>query len=459
MSKIYILDTNVLIHNPQAMFVFEENEVVIPEAVLEELNKFKWEMDERGSDVRAVGRLLDELRKKGSLDKGIVLESGGILRIGLNHYRVKIPPYWDLKEADNRILQICKGLAASNKGKRVILVSKDVLLRIKAESLGVEAQDYINDRVEDSTYTGRAEVFVAKKALDDFYKEKKAIHRHEIFVFSKEGEQQFAELEVNQFLTVKALDSPRQTALARFDGKEAVPLKYFKEDMVVYGLKPKSVGQKFLLEALLAPAEVAPLVISKGVAGTGKTLWAVAAGLHNVMDGPKNYRRVLIVRPNTTMDEQIGFLPGDEQAKIDPLMRPVYDNLEVILDSDEKHRYDDEKDLRDKIEEIFERKYIVTESIGYMRGRSLAKLMVIIDEAQNLTPRQAKGLITRVGNGTKIVMLGDPFQIDRPMLDSHSNGLSYASERMRGSRLCWQITLNEDEAERSDLATEGAVRL
>jgi PhoH-like ATPase len=461
LTKIYVLDTNVLLHNPSAIFVFEDNKVIIPEAVLEELNQFKWEKNERGANARMVSRLLDELRSNGRLDQGVSLVNGGILQVELNHYDTKMPSSWDMKEKDNRIIQVCKGLAEAHQDTKVIFVSKDVLLRVKAEAIGVAAQDFTNDKVPQAdSYLGREEVFVKGELLTNFYHLVGGmLPKNELYHFTPEGRSVRARLEINQFLLVTAMENERQTALARFDGQDVVSFKYYHEGRCVCGIKPKSIGQKFLLEALMAPAEIAPLVICKGPAGTGKTLLALAAGLKEVMEGTGQYRRVLVLRPNATMDEDIGFLPGDERAKIDPLMRPVYDNLEIILDNDDRQRYANEQALQDKIKEIFERRYIITESIGYMRGRSVARHFVIIDEAQNLSPKQVKSIITRAGSGTKLVLLGDPDQIDRPFLDSMSNGLSYASERMKGSSYCWQVTLFGEESERSFLAKEGASRL
>lgn len=204
----------------------------------------------------------------------------------------------------------------------------------------------------------------------------------------------------------------------------------------------------------------APLVIVQGIAGTAKTFYSIAVGLEKVYNNPTNeYRRIMICRPNAQFDDDIGFLPGDEQEKIAPLMRPIIDNLEQLLDSDEEERYDDEKELADKITEIFDRGIIQTEALNFIRGRSIVNTYLIIDEAQNMTPNQVKGIITRAGKGTKIILLGDPNQIDRPFLDEKTNGLSYAAKHMKGSSLCWQISLSANECERSKLAMDAATRL
>ena len=192
----------------------------------------------------------------------------------------------------------------------------------------------------------------------------------------------------------------------------------------------------------MQPAAEAPLVIVKGPAGTSKTFYSLAVGLEKLLNHPTGeYRRILICRPNAQFDSDIGFLPGDEQEKISPLMRPVIDNLEQLIDSSEEYRYKDERELQGKIEEVFERGLIQAEALNFIRGRSIEKTYLIIDEAQNMTPNQVKGIITRAGKNTKIILLGDPNQIDRPFLDERTNGLSYASEKMKGSPLCWQITM------------------
>lgn len=208
------------------------------------------------------------------------------------------------------------------------------------------------------------------------------------------------------------------------------------------------------------PSDKAPLVIVKGMAGTAKTFYSLAVGLEKTLNGTEGeYRRILISRPNAQFDDDIGFLPGDEQDKIAPLLRPILDNLEQLIDSDEEERYKNELELRGKVDEVFDRGIIQAEALNFIRGRSIVKTYLIIDEAQNTTPNQIKGIITRAGRGTKIVLLGDPFQIDKPFLDERTNGLSYAAEHMKGSKYCCQITMTADEGERSDLAMDAVERL
>lgn len=308
-------------------------------------------------------------------------------------------------------------------------------------------------------YIARKDVYASKDILEKFFKEKK-LKKSDILFFDEENDSYVEpDLEINEFLIIHCNDNEKQTALARFDGKYIVDLIY-KNNMNVMGISPRNVGQKFMLECLTTDAKKAPLVIVKGPAGTAKTLFSLAVGLQKIIDEQNGeYRRILVCRPNVTMDEDIGFLPGSEQEKIAPFMRPIYDNLEILIDSNEEARYSNEIELNDKIDELFERKIITTEAVAYLRGRSIAKSWVIIDEAQNLTPKQVKAIITRAGEGSKIILIGDPEQIDQAFLNSRSNGLCYASEKMKGSSLCYQVTLKYDECERSDLAYEAAKRL
>lgn len=457
-KKTFVLDTNVLLHTPFALFSFDDNIVVIPEVVLEELDKFKKENSELGSNARQVARIIDGLRDKGNLNKGIQLENGGILRIEMNYHDVRLPESWVGSVNDNRILKICMGL--HEKGENVFLISKDVFARIKADVLGITAQDFFNEQapVYDEQYKGRMDVYTTDKKLDEFYSKSRLLPE-DVFCFNSVlNKNTPVELTTNQFLLIHCCSNEKQTALARYDGKEIVPLHFIQEHP--FGVTPRNAGQKFIQEALMMDALKAPLVIVKGPAGTAKTFYSLAVGLHKIT-GDRNppYRKILVCRPNVRMDEDIGFLPGTEQEKIAPFLRPVIDNLEVLVDADESERYSSEKELKDKIDELFDRKVISAEAIAFIRGRSIVKQWVIIDEAQNLTPKQVKGIITRAGKNTKIILIGDPEQIDHPFLDIRTNGLCYASERMKGSPLCYQITLTDEECERSELAHEAAKRM
>lgn len=458
LKKIYVLDTNVLLQSPQALLSFGDNIVVLPEVVLEELDKFKKEPGELGANARYVARYLDKLREKGRLNEGVPLDNGGTLRVEMNHYNVKLPKSWDKYSCDNRILQVCKGLKED--GYSVFLITKDIFERIKGDIVDVIAQDFFSEQVPkyEEQYTGRIEVYTHPDKINEFYSNHKPIKLEDVAVYQENDIPVIPELEINQFLIIHSFNNSKQTALGRFNGKEIVPLNYL--NINPFGVTPRNAGQKFMQEALFADTDSVPLVIVKGPAGTAKTFYALAVGLHKILEErTKMYRKILILRPNVMMDEELGFLPGTEEEKIAPFMRPIRDNLEILIDNDDERRYYNEKELKDKVDELFDRKIITSEAIAYLRGRSINRHWVIIDEAQNLTPKQVKGIITRAGMGTKIILLGDPHQIDHPFLDERTNGLCYAAEKMKGSKLCCQITLTENECERSPLAYEAATRM
>ena len=457
MVKIYVVDTNNLLQAPYAIESFEDNAVVLPMVVLEELDHFKKAEGEVGANARRVIRCLEQIRQKGDLLKGVPLGNGGVIRVEKNFVDVKLPGDLAEEAADNRILRVCLGLAQSC-GEQVILVTKDILLRIKAQILGICAEDFTTDQVleHENQYSGRCELYVPEEIFKDF--KKKGVPADQTYVLGEDGENYVPKLSENQFVVLKADQSAKKTQLGRVSGGVIRKLEYRKS--APYGITPRNTGQYFLQEALMQPAEKAPLVIVKGMAGTSKTFYSLAVGLEKLLNHPTGeYRRILICRPNAQFDDDIGFLPGDEQEKISPLMRPVIDNLEQLIDSSEEERYRDEEELKGKVEEIFARGIIQAEALNYIRGRSIVKTYLIIDEAQNTTPDQIKGIITRAGKDTKIILLGDPNQIDRPFLDERTNGLSYASEHMKGSPLCWQITMTAGECERSALAMEAVRRL
>ena len=456
MQKTYILDTNVLIQAPYALQSFEDNHLVLPLAVLEELDGLKNAEGERGANARQAIRYLESLRTAGNLLEGVSLPGGGTLRLEVNCVDVKLPEGFPEHKNDNRILKVCIGLR--NRETPVILVTKDIMVRVKAQMLGISAEDFTTEQapVSEEQYTGRCEVFVAEKKFEDF--KKKHIAPEDVYQAGESGEKLPVTLVPNQFVILREDQSARKTQLGRFDGKKIVPLAFQKKKP--YGVSPRNVGQKFLQEALMADAEEAPLVIVKGMAGTAKTFYTLAVGLHAMLEQEEPaYRRILISRPNAQFDDDIGFLPGDESEKIAPLLRPVVDNLELLVDQNEKERFADERSLSGKVEELFDRGIVDAQALNFIRGRSISKTYLVIDEAQNLTPKQAKGIITRAGMGTKIILLGDPQQIDHPLLDERTNGLSYAAEKMKGSPLCWQVTMSAEECERSALAMDAVKRM
>ena len=434
MQKTYVLDANVLLQAPYALESFEDNHIVLPLAVLEELDDRKGADGEAGNNARHVLRFLERLRLQGDLVKGVTLPSGGTVRLEVNHVDAALPQGIEPGSRAGRVLKVCRGLM--DEGAPVTLVSRDMVARIRAQMMEVPAEDFTTDRLPDGAqpYTGRADVDGA-------------------------GERKPVSLTENQFVLLHSDTEPKKTMLGRFREGKVTALRF--GGVRPFGVKPRSVGQQFLQEALLLPVAEAPLAIIQGPAGTAKTFYALAAGLEQVLEAEERpYRKILVCRPNAQFDADIGFLPGSEQEKISPLMRPIVDNLEILLDLEgKKKERRSEEELRGRIDYLFDTGVIAAEAMNFMRGRSITDTWLIIDEAQNLTPRQVKGIITRVGKGTKVVLLGDPAQIDHPLLDTRSNGLTYASARMKGSPLCVQLTMLPDECERSSLALDAAMRM
>lgn len=461
MKKYYVLDTNVLLHSPNALYAFSEHTVVIPEVVIEELDKFKREVSERGNNSRHVSRIIDSLRTQGNLLEGIPLnDQGGIIILESNHTATTMPRYWEKGNADNRILQICKGLQEN--GHQTILVSRDTNMRVKSSILKIQAEDFRSDKVSSigQQYTGRITTYTSSHMINEFHKDERN-HLDPAALCTYDDATGLllpASLVTNQFLLIKSTDNDRHTALGRFDGKKIIHLKY--KNHKPFGVTPRNIGQIFMQECLMMNATEAPLVILKGMSGTAKTFYSLAVGLYQYMEcRPKPYQHLLICRPNAMLDEGIGFLPGTETEKIAPYMRGIKDNLFILLSGNSSLEDKDVEQTEDTVNMLFEKQIIHTEALAYQRGRSLQKYWVIFDEMQNATPRQIKAVLTRPGLGTKMVLLGDPAQIDNPLLDSQSNGLSYASEKMMGSKLCFQVTMLPEECERSALAAEAAMRL
>lgn len=456
MQKTYVLDANVLIQAPYALESFEDNHIVLPLAVLEELDSLKHSDDERGRNARQVMRFLERMRLRGNLLEGVGLPGGGTLRLEVNHGDVPLPQGMDPNSLDSRVLKVCKGLWKG--GRPAVLVTQDIVARIKAQTMGVPAEDFTTDQISDQTapYTGRAQVYVPGGLLAGY--KKKGIPAEELYTVDSAGRRQPAKLTENQFVLLCSDQSEKKTMLGRFHGGKVTALSCANQRP--FGVKARSQGQQFLQEALMLSAQEAPLVIVKGPAGTAKTFYSLAVGLEKVLEGEhREYRKILVCRPNAQFDQDIGFLPGSEQEKISPLLRPIVDNLEILLDLGGKKERHSEEELRGRIDYLFETGIITAEAMNFMRGRSITDTWLIIDEAQNLSPRQVKGIVTRVGKGTKVILLGDPDQIDHPLLNERSNGLTYASERMKGSPLCVQLTMLPDECQRSDLALDAAMRM
>ena len=430
--KTFVLDTNVLLHDPQALFKFEDNTVVIPITVIEEIDKFKKDMNETGRNARHASRLLDNLRKAGSLSKGITLESGGILRVEVyeEHGLHTLPPELRAEKGDNRILAVAMDIKERVGLEPVILVSKDTNLRIKADALGLVAEDYESDKVEiEELYSGMTELKVTAEEVDRFHGQGWL-----------EGHKS---LMPNQFVTLIDENNANHSGIGRFDAlKERIlPLRKGGKDGI-WSISPRNREQAFAIDVLLDDS--IKLVTLVGKAGTGKTLLAIAAGLHKVAE-ENVYNRLLVSRPVFPMGKDIGFLPGDIEEKLAPWMQPIFDNVELLLSGHET-----EKRHSKGYKELVAMGIMEIEPLTYIRGRSIPNQFMIVDEAQNLTPHEIKTIITRAGEGTKIVLTGDPYQIDNPYVDASSNGLTYLVERLKSLNISGHVTMMKGE--RSELA-------
>lgn len=431
-SKNFVLDTNVLLHDPDALLHFEDNRVLLPIEVLEEIDKFKRETSERGQNARSVSRLLDQLRARGSLSTGVPLENGGQLQIlfagspsvpVLDSNASPLAP-----SVDNRILAHALEFRRAHPKNPTILVTKDINLRLKADVYGLPAEDYETDRVNlKDLYTGMFEMSAPVSQLAEFRS------RGELPLPA--GQRRSP----NEFCTVASDSEPKRTMLGRVDAT-AQKLVLLHDCQNVWGIKPRNREQHFALDALMD--ERIRLVTLMGKAGTGKTLLALAAGLKRTVSD-REFRRLIVARPTISMGKELGFLPGSLEEKLSPWMQPIHDALELLGDLNMG------QDSR-RSADLLRTGVIVVEALSYIRGRSIANQFMIVDEAQNLTPLEAKTILTRVGQGTKIVLTGDPYQIDNPYVDAASNGFSYVANRFRNQAIAAHIELSRGE--RSELA-------
>jgi PhoH-like ATPase len=430
--KNYVLDTNVLLHDPNSLLYFDENNVLIPIDVIEEIDHFKRESTELGQNARTVSRTLDALRGQGTLNHGVKLKNGGNLRIIFHEFAKNGKSEQFIlgdSSVDNRILALALDVKKSNPKQPTILVSKDINLRIKADALGLQAEDYETDRVLiKDLYTGMVEISISAEKMA---------------AFRANGELDLnggAQYHPNEYCTLTEETNPKRTALTKVDatGKKVVPIIDNREG--VRGIKPRNREQHFAFDALLD--DRIKLVTLMGKAGTGKTLMAMAAGLkRTVLD--REFRRLVVARPTISMGKELGFLPGSLEEKLAPWMQPIHDALEMLSDLNMGHEHRRSNDL-------MRSGSIVVEALSYIRGRSIAHQFMVIDEAQNLTPLEVKTIITRVGHGTKIVFTGDPYQIDNPYVDSSSNGFNYIISKFRAESVAAHIELQKGE--RSELA-------
>ncbi|MFO7652533.1 MAG: PhoH family protein [Candidatus Krumholzibacteriia bacterium] len=431
-GRSYLLDTNVLLHDAASLESFEDNNLILTVDVLEELDRFKRGNDERARNARRVIRTIDGLRNGKPLSEGALLPGGGKLFVVIRSYTDHLPAGLETGNADNRIL--ATALALHQRGSRVVFVTKDINARVKADALGIHAEDFLTSRVNlDELYNGWSEHSVDGAQITAFYAgtpPKLDVHLHP-----------------NEGVLLRAVENPKQTAMGiyRADTGRIEPLTF--AETRPWGLAARNLQQHFAFELLMRPD--IQLVTMLGQAGTGKTLLALAAGLQLVAE-EKKYRRIMVSRPIMPLGKDIGYLPGSKEEKLESWMEPIMDNLQYLVDPKLEQ-------TGDKVNYLFDSGVLEMEAVTYIRGRSLPRLFIIIDEAQNLTPHEVKTVISRAGEGAKVVLTGDAFQIDNPYLDAASNGLTYVVERFNEQTMYGHITLAKSE--RSQLASLAATLL
>lgn len=410
------------------MYAFGDNSVFIPIFVIDEIDNFKKDLSDLGRNARQVARQLDDMREKGCLSDALEMENGGTLTVALGH-RSPLNSPGDSRKMDNLILEIALEIRDRDPDVQTVLVTKDVNMRVRGDALGLQTTDYDEQNVRiEELYSGSSEIEIGGDMIDEFYAEGR-LHMEE-------------ELTPNQYVLLRNQDNSGQTALARYDGEQGcvVPIRKLREG--VWGIRPRNKEQHYALDLLLN--DDVKLVTLVGKAGTGKTLLALAAGLQKSIED-QSFHKLLVSRPIFPLGRDIGFLPGDIEEKLNPWMQPIYDNIELLLGLNKS----DKKEGR-SYSELFELGFVEIEPLTYIRGRSLPSVYMVVDEAQNLTPHEVKTIITRAGEGTKIVLTGDPYQIDNPYIDASNNGLTTLVERFRGEGLAGHVTL--EKGERSPLA-------
>lgn len=426
-NKMFIIDTNVILHDFRCIYKFEENDVVIPIVVLEELDHLKKGSDLISFNAREFTREMNEIAGNNLFSKGISLGKGmGKIFVETGKdYSSKLQRSFPEKTPDHRILAITEYLTENNKNRQVVLISKDINLRMKAKSLGLDAQDFENDKVRNLDELNRAVRMVEgydTKLITRLYEEPHGVPANE-FYFDREPVP-------NECFILK---NTKISALARYEQSSGNMIRV--EKLRAYGIEPRNAEQTFSLDMLMNPN--VQLIALTGRAGTGKTLLALAAALHQ----RKQFQQILLARPIVPLaNRDLGFLPGDVKEKISPYMQPLFDNLAVI-----KYKFKSNSSEYQKIDELQKEEQLVITPLAYIRGRSLSNIFFIIDEAQNLTPHEVKTIITRAGEGTKMVFTGDIEQIDSPYLDAKSNGLTYLTDKMKGQDLFAHVNLVKGE--------------
>ena len=456
MIKNYVLDTNVVVHAPAAIYSFEDNQVILPIILLEELDNLKKKDGLVGYQARTAIKVINDARQYGNIHEGLTLPNGGMPKVELNHMTpVAMPDGMDFNKNDNKIISIAKNIQteSAKQGIRTILVTKDLCMAIKAESLGLEVEDYLNDKVDvDNLYQGYRDVTLSTQQIDQIY---------------ENGLTDLSEIEPapypNEFFCIKSFDVNSHETIARYDGQRLIPLKFSADK--AWGLVPRNREQRMALE-LLQNSSI-HFVSILGSAGTGKTLLAIAVALQKVLEEGL-YNKIIYVKPVVSAGDAIGFLPGTEREKLKPFMDSFGDALESLMNDKKKassgkgdklakrkNKTTDEKptfNIENFLEQYADMGIIEMKTFAFMRGRTLNNAMVIIDEAQQITPHLAKLMLTRAGQNAKFVMLGDASdnQIDNMLIDSRSNGLVYVVDKMRPSPITGHLTLQE--VERSPLA-------
>ncbi len=429
-NRKIVIDTNVILFDALAITKFKDADIHIPFSVIEEVDRFKRDLGENGRNARQFSRFIDVLRSKGELAKGILLESSrAYVHVTTDSKVEGMPPEMDAFKADNRILATAMNLSKSFPEAEVELVTKDINLRIKADVFGVNAKDYepeSEDYLSEEMHTGLKEIVVSSQTIDRFYKEKFVDVDRERFL-------------ANQYIIMKDEANPNHSAIGRYSGREGAIVPLISPSDSIWGIHPRNVEQSFALDCLLNDEVLFVSLVGK--AGTGKTLLALAAGLYKTLDEGR-FQRLLVSRPIFPMGRDIGYLPGDVEQKLNPWMQPIFDNIEFLMGADKK--------AAGRAQELINQGMVNIEPLTYIRGRSIPNQFLIVDESQNLTPHEIKTIVTRAGSGTKVVLTGDPYQIDNPYVDSANSGLTYSVERFKGHNIAAHVTMSKGE--RSELA-------
>lgn len=455
-EKNFIIDTNVVLYSPSCLETFEDNNVFIPAVVLEELDKLKNSYDMKGYNAREFVRKLETLRKNGNLLEGVKLPTGGTLYVKFyNNHNNSLPADFIDSKNDNFILGLALEIKKSSQCETV-LVSKDVNLRIKANVMGIKSEDYYHDKSNRAFELNKDIILTESDMIDDLYK--RGYLSIEELPILNELTKTFNN---NDYFLIKSVENEKKSALVKFLKSNGSGIfKVIKGENTIMGVTPSNYKQKFLVDALLDPN--IKVVFAVGIAGTGKTLLSISAGLTCILN--KEYKKMVVTRSPVPMGRDIGYLPGKINEKLDPWLKPVYDNLEFLIDqlSDDKNPVIKDEGLLKKhmneitLEYLKATNIVEIEALTFIRGRTFQDTFLIIDEAQNLTPHETKTIITRAGNNTKIILTGDPFQIDNPYLDERDNGLVYSSEKFKQKDSPLASTIYLDKCERSLLAEQAA---